>query len=118
MNFADASRHESASDSAPYTDSGRSCRGSHRSSGLVRARASGTRGGFDQAVNTALDLLEDEIVPLAAMLGKARAKEAKRLVLSRFPYSIVVRQFPDEIVVVAIAHQSRRPGYWRSRLRP
>lgn len=72
---------------------------------------------FSQAVNAALDLLEDEIVPLANMPGVAGAQGAKRLVLRRFPYDIVVREHPEEIIVVAIAHQSRRPGYWRYRLR-
>jgi hypothetical protein len=28
-----------------------------------------------------------------------------------------VRELPEEIIVVAVAHQSRRPGYWRGRLR-
>ena len=72
---------------------------------------------FDQAVNVVLDLLEDEIVPLAKMPGDAGGKGAKRLVLKRFPYDIVVCELPEEIVVVAIAHQSRRPRYWRNRLR-
>jgi hypothetical protein len=30
---------------------------------------------------------------------------------------VVVRERGDELVVVAFAHQSRRPGYWRARLR-
>ena len=72
---------------------------------------------FDQAVNAALDLLEDEVVPLVAMPGNTSAKGAKRLMLSRFPYDVVVRRLPGEIVVVAVAHQSRRPGYWRRRQR-
>ena len=46
---------------------------------------------FAQAVNAALDLLEDEIVPLASMPDEAGKKGAKRLVLKRFPYDIVVR---------------------------
>lgn len=33
----------------------------------------------------------------------------------RFPYTIVYRVVRDLIVVVAIAHQSREPGYWRDR---
>ena len=69
---------------------------------------------FDHAVNAAIDLLEDEIVPLANLPDAAGAK---RLLLKRFPYDIVVRELPEEIVVVAVAHQSRRPGYWRDRLR-
>ena len=72
---------------------------------------------FDHAVNAAIDLLEDEIVPLANMPDAAGAKGIKRLILKRFPYDIVVREVSEEIVVVAIAHQSRRPGYWRNRLR-
>ena len=71
---------------------------------------------FDHAVNAAIDLLEDEIVPLANLPGAASAGGAKRLLLKRFPYDIVVRELPEEIVVVAVAHQSRRPGYWQNRL--
>ena len=69
---------------------------------------------FEHAVNAAIDLLEDEIVPLTNLPSAAGAK---RLLLKRFPYDIVVRELPEEIVVVAVAHQSRRPGYWRDRLR-
>lgn len=72
---------------------------------------------FSDAVDTAIDLLEDEIVPLMTMPGAAGARGAKRLVLKRFPYDIVVSELPEEIVVVALAHHSRRPGYWRDRLR-
>ncbi len=72
---------------------------------------------FDRAVNAAIDLLEDEIVPLANLPGVTGAGRTKRLLLKRFPYDIVVRELPEEIVVVAVAHQSRRPGYWRDRLR-
>ena len=50
------------------------------------------------------------------ILDKA-AEEAKKLTLKRFPFNIVVKESPEEIIVVAVAHQSRRPGYWRSRLR-
>lgn len=72
---------------------------------------------FAHAVNAAIDLLEDEIVPLTKMSGAAGARGVKKLVLKRFPYDIVVREFSEEIIVVAIVHQSRRPGYWRNRLR-
>lgn len=41
----------------------------------------------------------------------------RRYVLRRFPYAIIYRGGPEEIVIVAYAHQRRRPGYWRSRLR-
>ena len=72
---------------------------------------------FDQAINSALDLLEDEVVPLTPMPGEAGRIGAKRIILKRFPYDVVVRESREETVVVAFAHHSRRPGYWRDRLR-
>ena len=44
-------------------------------------------------------------------IGPAR----RRVLVARFPYSVVYRQNPDSIVIVAVAHQRRRPGYWRRR---
>jgi len=42
--------------------------------------------------------------------------EARRRVLRRFPYSIVFLLEPAEIVIVAVAHHKRRPGYWIGRV--
>jgi len=39
----------------------------------------------------------------------------RRYVMRRFPYSVVYEFAPDEIRVLAVAHQSRRPDYWRGR---
>jgi hypothetical protein len=78
---------------------------------------SGLGEEFAQAIDAAFDLLEEEIVPLTSMPGAAGQAGVKRLVLSRFPYDIVVLPKGDEIVVLAVAHHSRRPGYWRGRLR-
>lgn len=35
--------------------------------------------------------------------------------LGRFPYLVVYRQHASGIRVSAVAHTSRRPGYWKSR---
>jgi len=71
---------------------------------------------FQRAVDAALDLLEEDIVPLTPAVGPARKLGAKRLVLRRFPYDIVVRESGDEIIVIAFAHHARRPGFWRKRV--
>ena len=42
--------------------------------------------------------------------------EVRRFLLNRFPYIVVMACLNDELVVVAVAHQHRRPGYWRKRL--
>jgi toxin ParE1/3/4 len=39
----------------------------------------------------------------------------RRVVVARFPYSLFYRQMTDAILVVAVAHQRRRPAYWRRR---
>ena len=39
----------------------------------------------------------------------------RKVVLQRFPFNMFYRQGEAEIVIVAVAHQKRRPGYWSSR---
>jgi toxin ParE1/3/4 len=38
-----------------------------------------------------------------------------RVVLDRFPFTVFYRVKADTLLVVAVAHQKRRPGYWKSR---
>jgi toxin ParE1/3/4 len=42
-------------------------------------------------------------------------QKTRRLLATRFPCQIVYRVQPNEIVVVALAHLKRRPGYWKHR---
>lgn len=70
---------------------------------------------FVDAVDAALDLIQDDILPLSPLPGEAGAKGAARLVLKRFPYDIVVIEQPAMVLVVAVAHHARKPGYWRER---
>jgi toxin ParE1/3/4 len=41
--------------------------------------------------------------------------EIRARTISRFPYRIYYRAGQKEIVIVAIGHSRRRPGYWRAR---
>ena len=40
----------------------------------------------------------------------------RRLPLRRFPFGIIYVAHDLELRIVAVAHQSRRPGYWRGRV--
>ena len=40
----------------------------------------------------------------------------RRYLLRRFPFNVVYRVEPNRILIVAIVHAHRRPGYWMSRL--
>ena len=39
----------------------------------------------------------------------------RKILLDRFPFTIYYRIATDAVVVVALAHHKRRPGYWSSR---
>lgn len=43
------------------------------------------------------------------------ASGVRKLVLSKFPFSIIYEVRPDVLRVLAIAHQRKRPHYWRRR---
>lgn len=43
------------------------------------------------------------------------ASQVRKKVLLRFPYSMLYSVSSDEIRVLAVAHQKRRPFYWHGR---
>lgn len=40
----------------------------------------------------------------------------RKKVLDKFPYKVLYSIEKDTILIIAIAHQKRRPEYWQSRL--
>jgi plasmid stabilization system protein ParE len=42
-------------------------------------------------------------------------REFRKYTLHQFPFSIVYRELSSEVVVFAVAHARRRPGYWKGR---
>jgi len=40
----------------------------------------------------------------------------RRYLLRRYPFSLVYRVEAQRILIVAVAHGHRRPGYWKSRV--
>lgn len=48
--------------------------------------------------------------------GRQRVPAIRRKGVEVFPYGIIYFVRDDEIMVVAYAHEKRRPGYWRMRL--
>ena len=43
-------------------------------------------------------------------------QQVRRCRLRRFPYSVIYAQEGSDLLVLAFAHQHRKPGYWRTRL--
>ena len=88
----------------------------------------GARRDFDES----FDWYAAQSVPAAARFTeavdealRAVAADPERFVavdhrhqecpVSRFPYRIVYRIVENHVLVVAIAHAKRRPGYWKDR---
>lgn len=65
---------------------------------------------FHAAVNRVLSLLEEHPSIGAESYGRARS-----IPLHGFPFHLVYRIREGDIVIVALANQARRPGYWGGR---
>lgn len=49
-------------------------------------------------------------------IGAASAFGTRRVVVKDFPFVLIYKFLPIGLVIFAVAHQSRRPGYWRDRM--
>jgi len=67
---------------------------------------------FIEAVSAAIDRILESPVRWPKSLARTR-----RLGLHRFPFVIFYRQRKTSVQILAVAHTSRKPGYWRERLK-
>jgi toxin ParE1/3/4 len=66
-------------------------------------------GLLDEFVRSATLLLEHP------GLGTPASRNRRLLPLRRFPFSLLYRFDHGQLRIIAVAHHSRRPGYWRDR---
>lgn len=64
-------------------------------------------GEFEQSIN--------KLLKHPALGSPWRGRGRRRYLMKHFPYSLVYTVSGDEIRILAVAHQSRRPGYWAGR---
>ncbi len=75
-------------------------------------RSSDAASEFDKEVNQALANIIQ--APRRWAIG---ANSTRRFLLRKFPYIVIYREGSSgSIQVIALAHTSRKPGYWRQRL--
>lgn len=79
------------------------------------ARQSGLGIALLDLIDKAIEAIKSGVLPTSPIPGVKRIKGARRILLRRYPYSIVLYERKDEFVIIAFAHNSRRPGYWRLR---
>jgi len=73
--------------------------------------ADGLGADFLDDVQLAVDRLRRN-----PQLGRAIRSRFRRGLLSRFPFSLIYVVEPQGLVIVAVAHQRRRPNYWQDRV--
>jgi hypothetical protein len=57
-----------------------------------------------------------EIDAAVGVPGVRHTLAIRRVIFERFPYTLVFLERADTVHVLALAHQRRRPGYWRGRM--
>jgi plasmid stabilization system protein ParE len=88
----------------------------------------GARRDFDESFDWYVERSAQAAIQFANAVGAALlaiAKDPTRFVavdrvhrgcpVKKFPFRVVYRVVEDRVLVVAIAHAKRRPGYWKRR---
>ena len=68
-----------------------------------------------------VDFLDDvqrriDMVRNQPAAGQSLDGDLKRILLHRFPFSLIYSIDGDVIVIIAVAHHRRQPAYWTNRL--
>ncbi len=70
---------------------------------------------FYRSVVDTMTALSDHPERFPRYEGLSTRRQFRRARVKRFPYVVVFEILSHEILVVAVAHASRRPGFWRRR---
>ena len=76
----------------------------------------GLGGDFLSAIRDAASLVAERPRSFPLARGISAPLGVRRCPVRRFPYALYFIERPDEHRVIAIAHDRRRPGYWRHRI--
>lgn len=87
---------------------------SAEAAGAVRWYLTAAGPGMADAFEFELDRAVQLLLRFPA-LGSIGRRGIRRMRLDRFPYTVHYRFDGDEVRVLAVAHQRRRPGYWHRR---
>ena len=78
---------------------------------FYQEKAEGLGERFLDDVERATQLLSEQ-----PLIGQQLDNHLRQLLMHRFPFSLIYSSEQSEILILAVAHQRRRPGYWQERL--
>ena len=71
---------------------------------------------FDQQVARAEATIRETPQQWPLVSGVQRELDVRRRLVDGFPFAVVYLELNAEILILAVAHGKRRPGYWRQRV--
>jgi plasmid stabilization system protein ParE len=71
---------------------------------------------FDEGVRRAEGGIQEGPRDWPLVEGVPHALAVRRRLVDGFPFAIVYVELDAEILILALAHGRRRPGYWRARV--
>lgn len=71
---------------------------------------------FTQAVDTAVESVLDPAIKWGRYQGRQTSPQIYTRSVAGFPFKVIYLELDEEILVVAYAHEKRRPGYWMHRV--
>jgi hypothetical protein len=83
---------------------------------LYEAHRPGLGDGFESETARAEKLIQATAQTWPLWPGLDLEVPVHRYLLKRFPYALPYLVHNQDVVVLAVAHTSREPGYWRNRI--
>ncbi len=71
--------------------------------------------GLGKRLHRLVQQIEAEIVEHSET-GFIHDHGTRMRLVRKFPYGVIFKSYSDRILIVAVTHLSRKPGYWRRRL--
>jgi len=78
---------------------------------FYEAATSGLGADFLDEVQRVINILREH-----PELGQSVGRGLRRALLHTFPFSVIYSVEVNSILIVAVAHQRRRPNYWGNRI--
>jgi plasmid stabilization system protein ParE len=78
--------------------------------GWYERHSASAAAGFKRAFDAAIAQIQDRPTSFPVYLGSQR-----KCLLKRYPYLLIFEELLDQVWITAVAHASRKPGYWLNR---
>ena len=79
--------------------------------GFYETRRNGLGSAFLVEFERSLQLIQQH-----PESGRPLESRFRQMLTNRFPFTIIYVEREQEFLVIAVAHTSRKPGYWKNRL--